>query len=544
MLANNKECKLLLQEMAFMQEQIYREFMNGTHESIIATAQQMFNRNKEMEKKYSFEAFQTLVRAEILNPEDISGRQFELAMFGVAMSTLYMVYTIGAEGESDKIELYTSSYQVLNSLATSGSLISKKEALPVELNKFKLHLTDSKKISKALKDGMKVPAVRLEPHIVGSDTKFKGQIPKTPIDLNRCFVIPVKVVDICMGLVNNLLQSNLMRVIQGDKVRVVTKDLNILKSIYKEDRAKKLVNFIHNPLTNTFYVPSVGASIHTAGVTNINLMTLDAIQPATLGEVDLTDLNVDLTLARGFYEKSVRKMKQLELKKLSGVLGIDITGDTVPAMKYKCLSIEKYDQEYYVLMKENKDIFKVDEFRALPNKLGSLYDDVPIPLNKDELKELMGTGIFKVVITKRTGGLSTMIVTNSRQELEKMYGRSYIGKYESLRVRITRIREILAKYKGDIVSVKDLEKIEKLFRVDIPLDIAIPKTSLLEFLLAKENMIEQRKTVVNNPEYVRVKNCVARIDKDGNPKDFYKQIDLRSVVSITRLSDITKKEVK
>ena len=49
--------------------------------------------------------------------------------------------------------------------------------------------------------------------------------------------------------------------------------------------------------------------------------------------------------------------------------------------------------------------------------------------------------------------------------------------------------------------------------------------------------VEMRKTVVKQPHLVTVRSCESKLDNEGNPVAFYKNIDIKSIISITRLSD-------
>ena len=71
-----------------------------------------------------------------------------------------------------------------------------------------------------------------------------------------------------------------------------------------------------------------------------------------------------------------------------------------------------------------------------------------------------------------------------------------------------------------------------------------PAEEVLKVIRLYELDIENRKTVVKQPHLVTVRSCESKLDTDGNPVAFYKNIDLKSIISITRLSDGVQSKAK
>lgn len=539
MLLKNRQCQLLNQKLPNVQKSICMGYLSKSVEeqkkdSMLGILQKLFSVDSDLMYKYASESYKLFVTNNMCTADIWTKRYFEFAVYGMALSNLYLGYDI----EKATMKLYTSSFSILSDMAGKGQLIQNKEPLAIDMQKFKSVLSVGKKLGDSISDGGKLQAVRLDPVISGSNVKFKGQIPRSQLDLNKTYLIPVTCMNTCMALLSEYLLNNLLEIGQGDKVRVVTKNVDILKQVYGIERATELNRFVPNPYIGHFYLPSVGASRYTLGVTNIKLEEVDYIKRVPLGTVDLSDVDTNLSLARSYYISCVKKMKIAELRKLASILGIDSEGATAVTLRAKCVAVRYMDRQYYELMKNNTDLFNIEDFKSQRNKFGALTDNVQVPNTLVGLEELLKTGIFKIVLTSKKGGMSTMIVTSNPSEVRRIYGVNYIGRYESEGVRLRAVRGVLSRYPREVVSVKDCTKLESLYRIGLDVTKEHTKTDLLNDIAERLENVSNRTTYIGNTETLTVRSCNATISEDGFSKDFYKQVNLESIVSLTRLSRV------
>jgi hypothetical protein len=567
MLLSSNKCSLCNQQIAHLQDKYAKEFLakdNREPSSILLDLFSILNTNEEIRTGFLSEAYNVLVGNNVISADLANKSITELAVYGFAMCSMFLVVTPAKEeivseagkviqkASPDKFELHTSSYSLLVKLVSEGVLVGAREPIQIELSKFLNRLTSSANIRPALQKGSNLVTVRLEATTNGRETKLVGKAPRSAINLRESIIIPIKSLESAMKLFTSYISEHLVEVGMEDKVRFVTKNKQVLSSIYSEERANQLCSYTYNSLTNNMYVPFVGASIYTAGVTSINLPMVDYVRKASLTEVDLGDIRVNIGLAPNYFTAMVKHLKKAQLVELATYLGVE-NADTLPvkALRESCLTSSKvkYDKDMYVTMKALPNLFNLDEFKNQKSKIGVLNEEEELPKTRDELYNLMRTGIFKVTKYDRSGKMKVLTVTSSAKELERVYGRNYVGKYEGVKVRALHVRALIDKVKGDIVPKKRLQLWESTYKLGLPTDADTDKFVLSEILSNIETASSERRTVVNNPEYVLVRNCSIAPNDENKARSFYKQLDLASIVGITRLSTVSEakkpeKEVK
>ena len=546
MLFNNHICSVQSQNFKLMQSQHMQKSIPGSNISVLMTLNQMFSANNNLAYAFASEAYKLFVGQKRCTESDFQDSYGLLATYGVALSSFFFGYELS----TGKMSLYTSSMSLLKQLATQNCLKGKKQPIAIELQDIEKKLYESDRIKKSIKDGNKLVSVRLDSSIVGTNVVFTPTIPRSAIDLNEFLIVPFIAVNEAMSMLNGVLQERVLRITQGDKVRVVTKNIELLTSIYGQSRAQYLVSQLPDARVLRFYVSSLGASIYTAGITNIHLENVDSIELVnSLADVDLSEIKLDYSQAKDFFLDSVKKLPAKDIHIIAEELNAQQYNSNAKEAKKEIVEIVDclYDREVYDFMKSHPQYFNIEAYKQLPSKFGDKYEELPIPSSIDELKSLLNKGVYKVLVNNRTGSLSTIICSNDTKCLEKIYGKKYFRNYESEGNRLRAMEKVIKTKYPKQISAKDICRLRDKYNLgyicsEVNLEVNAPdemadSTLVLESINRYFQEIEMRKTVVKQPHLVTVRSCESKLDNEGNPVAFYKNIDIKSIISITRLSD-------
>lgn len=550
MLANNHICKVQSQNFKLLQQQWMQTNLQGDSISVLMPLKNMFANNPTMTSQFATEAFKLFSSRGLCKQSDFSDCYEQLATYGVTMSNFFMSLNL----DTGNFGLYTSSYSILEMLAHQGILKPKKDIITTELEKFKEVLVTGNRIRNSMSKGGMIQAVRLEPEVQGNSVTFTATVPRSQLDMLREIIVPFQGMDFAMQYINKILQEKILRFTMGDKVRVVTKNYAILSMIYGEERAKYLISRAYDARTSSFYVPSVGASIYTSGLTNLSLIDIDKIEVIqSIQDIDLSDIKVDYTKAKDYYKQCIELMSVDQLRILAarvtqnGVVPHDSELSTFLTGEFMNVA---YDRDIYDLMKSNPDLFNLANYGSLQSKYGTNFEYLNVPTSKQEFEELLKTGAFKVLITKRNGSMSTIICSNSPSVLAKVYGKDYYKIYESEGTKLKGLDFCLRssnRYPDGIITIGELRHERNRYGLDYVFDSFIPEDDendskpikislLMPELMDRLGKVESRKTVVKQPNLVTVRSLESYTDEVGYPKNYYKNIDLSCVISIIKLS--------
>lgn len=529
MLADNRICKVQSQFFPVLEKQYFDSYaLNQNDCRVLMPLSSMFNFNREMCTWFASTAKDAFISLGICDESIWKSNYWQLAHYGVFLSNFVFAYNLKEQDASKKFRLYTSSITLLKDLARRGLLHSKKGSIDIELDKIENEFYSSKKISNTLKDGKKIFSVRIDFEI-GSEGKpiFYPTVPKSMINLDDYIFAPVQAVVQAQQSLTQLLLGGMYKVICGTKERFVTLNDQILSSIYGSDRARFLTTQRKDALTDSYYVPSVGASIYTAGVTNIKITDIDLIVPVqSIVEIDLSELKLDFSmLPEYFMEKLLKADKRavdvvsiyfdIDSKELSFEENINIIKDKVR----HCSSAELWK-----FMKQHQAIFNTAEYLQLPNKYGSEYTRVNIPRTKEELDKLLKAGVFKILTQKRNGSFSTIIGTNSSAELKRILGDNYFAEYEATGTKLRYLRDNIDKVPNIYDTCKGLGLEDVCPNINTPLEEVKHNIDLA----LTDN--EFRKTVIKQPHLSLVRNCQAT-DKNN----YYAYVDVKNIVDLVCL---------
>lgn len=545
MLSNNHICSVQAQNFKLMQNQHMQKVIPASNVSVLLTLGEMFATSHNLAYAYACEAYKIFVAQKRCTESDFQSSYNLLANYGVALSGMFFAYEL----KTGKMALYTSSVSLLKQLATRNFLKGKKQPIAIELQDIEKKLYESDRIKKSIKEGNKLISVRLDSEVVGTNVVFVPTIPRSAIDLNEFVIVPFDAVNEAMSILNAVLQERVLRITQGDKVRVVTKNIQVLTSIYGAARAQYLISQVPDARVLRFYIPSLGASIYTSGITNIHLEAIDSIEiVGSLAEIDLSEIKLDYSQAKDFFLATLKKLPAKDIHIIAEELSTQQYNATAKDSKKEITEIVDclYDREVYDFMKAHPQYFNIGLYKNLPSKFGDKYEDVAVPNSIEDLRALLNTGVYKVLVNNRTGSMSTIIGSNDTKCLEKIYGKKYFRNYESEGNRLRALKnEVTKRFSDGLTDDKLIKVCDKYGLRHLANEVGgfdsntklYPANELLKVIRLYEADVEQRKTVIKQPHLVVVRSCESKLDNEGNPVAFYKNIDLKSVISITRLSD-------
>lgn len=544
MLFNNHVCKVQSQYFKQMQEKHMLTNLRGDNISVLMPLSAMLSQNSNMAYDFACESYKLFVSKGFCRTEIFNTNYYQLAVYGVAMSNFF----IGYNTETGSSDLYTSSYYLLTQLATRGILMGKRAAIASEMATLEDALVTGSRIPKSLKDGDRIQAVRLDYEYSNGRLVFKPTIPRSQLDLAKFCIIPLQAVEQAMCMLNEQIQDKVLEVTMGDKVRYITKSVPILSMIYGEQRARYLISANYDARTFRFNAPSVGASIYSTGITNIDLATIDKIRVVeSVIDIDLSEVKLDTSRANEFIKSSLPSLNERAIRDVAEYLGINIRNisgiDVVQTFKNGLSNVPSY--KAYEAIKEFPQYFDMRKFKGMTPKYSS-GEQVPIPETFEEFEALLKTGIFKVMMRTRKGGTVSVVCTNSAKELAAIYGDNYYAKFESEGNRLRRLDYIVkTKYPNGVstdVLIKLMRSLnvvnvaQSLYSIVDDHDTDFVTYDIVHTAIARElYYVKERTTVIKQTDLITVRSCECDVD-NPNPSSYYKNISPRAVTSIMRVT--------
>lgn len=558
MLYYNKTANLEKQMMVQDTDKFFNAFLQGNTSCILPSIRDLATRNQNLAYSLAAEVYKIFIEKKWMSPSDWSAKYYTLVAYGFLMCDLAFIYN----PDNEKFELHTSSVSMIQKLAAQGYIegATKKDAAELSVQKAVDALSGNKKIFASLKKDNVIQTVRLDPSMNGRDLKFKITVPRSQVDIVKTMIVPFTCYMQVIKDLQSLFKRGFIRVTmnEGEKVRVVTLNQELLSKIYTPDRVNQLSGFAPNAYMKSFYVPSVGASVYSLGVTNIKPETIDKLEMVNLKDIDLSEVNVDYTMVRPYFIQQVKGLNLQQLKTLIKNLAIPVDASFTRS-KAGCISLlenwvytsqdaKAYESNLYLLMKESP-FFDISGLSNMQNIYGNMMQQVNYPGSPAGLAQLLNTGVFRITTRRRAGSMSTHIVTNNPTELKRILGDDYFARFESYGVKLNYAMNLVVavgkKYGSNIPLKKESDIYSKLAEFDIYLpDEDKEKVLTYEDLYvvlnkAKANEVDANKTVVSQAHLVVARNCQAWYSpEEQKAYDYYKNIDPNSIVSIVRLSEV------
>ncbi len=540
-------------------DKFFNAFLQGNTSCILPSIRDLATRNQNLAYNLAAEVYKIFVGKKWMKPSDWSTKYYTLVAYGFLMCDLAFIYN----PDNEKFELHTASVSMVQKLASQGYIegATKKDAAELSVQKAVDALSGDKKILTSLKKDNVIQTVRLDPSMNGRDLKFKITVPRSQVDIVKTMIVPFTCYMQVIKDLQALFGRGFIRVTmnEGEKVRVVTLNQELLSKIYTPERVSQLSGFTPNAYMKSFYVPSVGASVYSLGVTNIKPETIDKLEMINLRDIDLSEVNVDYTMVRPYFIQQLKGLNLQQLKTLIKNLAIPVTDAGFTRSKTGCISIlenwvytsqdaKAYESNLYTLMKESP-FFDISGLSNMQNTYGNMMQQVSYPGSPAGLSQLLNTGVFRITTRRRAGSMSTHIVTNNHTELKRILGDDYFVKFESYGVRLNYAMNLVVamgkKYgsKTPLKGESDIYTKLSEFGIYLP-DEDKEKMLTYEDLYAflnktKADEVDANKTVVSQAHLVVARNCQAWYSpEEDKPYDYYKNIDPNSIVSIIRLSNV------
>lgn len=539
-------------------DKFFNAFLQGSASCILPSIRDLATRNQNLAYNLAAEVYKIFIEKKWMNPSDWSAKYYTLVAYGFLMCDLAFIYN----PDNEKFELHTSSVSMIQRLASQGYVegATKKDAAELSVQKAVDALSGNKKILASLKKDNTIQTVRLDPSMNGRELKFKITVPRSQVDIVKTMIVPFTCYMQVIKDLQSLFKRGFVRVTmnEGEKVRVVTLSHGLLSKIYTPDRVNQLSGFAPNAYMKSFYVPSVGASVYSLGVTNIKPETIDKLEMVNLKDIDLSEVNVDFTMVRPYFIQQLNNLNLQQLKTLIKNLAIPVDASFTRS-KAGCISFlenwvytsqdaKAYESNLYLLMKESP-FFDISGLSNMQNIYGNMMQQVNYPGSPAGLAQLLNTGVFRITTRRRAGSMSTHIVTNNHTELKRILGDDYFARFESYGVKLNYAMNLVVavgkKYGSNTPLKKESDIYSKLAEFDIYLpDEDKEKVLTYEDLYvvlnkAKANEVDANKTVVSQAHLVVARNCQAWYSpEEQKAYDYYKNIDPNSIVSIIRLSEV------
>lgn len=537
MLYGNEECKQALSMAVSTQSRCTMKELQSGSNYVVGNIFDLVRVNPQIGVLLASEAHAGLVGAEIIpdNDEIWENNYSQLIVYGLALSGLFYVYDI----EKGSLSLHTSSISLVSSLLDAGKLEASKGRLLQD--DYQRWIKQISSIRTTFKDGNTIRTLRLELQPSG---KYTVTIPRSCINFLEQPIIPYDVMQNELRSIITLSGSNLLKVTMGDKVRFVSTNQSILEKVYGAKRALSLLKMTEGMKMgdSSVYLPSVGASVHTPGLTCIDLISVDFITGASLEEVDLSEVSINYDKAKPFLLSKLNAQTIPDILRVFNIPKEIMAGkNTTEVKEYltACI-IRTFDTDVY------EAIFKLgyseEEYNAFSTPLGDCYQEVDVPSSVSALRARLDTGVYKIIYTKRDGKFGTLIGTNCGKLLREVYGKGYMRKFESEGVRLSKVlHKVMQTNTVEVESVTTLCE-------NLGLDVLAEEIKQ-KFLLSKEisseevvsiierhiDGVESRKTTKPNPDNVLIRNCFATTE-GGVSNNYYRSIDFRTICAIYKMS--------
>lgn len=537
MLYENEDCKKALSMAVSTQSRCtMRELQSGSN-YVVGNIFDLVRVNPEIGVLFVNEAHACLVGAEIIpDTDEIWEKHYsQLIVYGLALSSLFYVYDTTKDG----LSLHTSSISLIKSLLDAGKLeASKGRLLQDEYQRWVKQISS---IGTTFKEGNTVRTLRLELQPSG---KYTVTIPRSCVNFLEQPIIPYDVLTNELRSIVTLSASNLLKITMADKVRFVSTNQSILEKVYGAKRALSLLKMTEGMQMgdSSIYLPSVGASVHTPGLTCVDLISVDFITGASLEEVDLSEVSINYDKAKPFLLSKINAQTIPDILRVFNIPKETMAGKSTADIKEyltACI-IRTFDADVY------NAIFRLgyseEEYSSFSTPLGDCYQEVDVPSSASALRARLDTGVYKIIYTKRDGKFGTLIGTNCGKLLREVYGKGYMRKFESEGVRLSKVL-----HKVMQTNTVEVDYVATLCE-NLGLDILAEEIKK-KFLLSKEvsseevvsiverhiDGVESRKTTKPNPDNVLIRNCFATTE-GGVSNNYYRSIDFRTICAIYKMS--------
>lgn len=462
---------------------------------------------------------------------------------------------VDTETENEKkwfpTALFTRSEKILTYLEQNGQL-----ANPLNVTMKKLNSKKETSIPKGL-----MPVVRLDPvSSEGGKPIFEAKIPQKSLDAGggrQYALIPVG----AYYMFANMLKTEGLKTpmyfeadsIIGKKASKIATSPMIYGKVYSQsgfsneeifaNLKRMVVGF--DITTQRFYAYNLEESFHNYGVISFRPEMLNALKPIDLKDIDNSRHTINYPLVRAVYKTKIRNLTEESAEEVA----LDNFSSYANLYDFKEALILRgnrmSNKELFTLMKQNPLIFgdldeEVEKHKQF--QLKYLKDLRPVELpnsnaeRRDLLETLLRTGVVRITAKRKTSNsILEVYATNSIEVLTQILGDDYVQKYETVRIRLHKAKDILesqdnisrSDFEGLLVTYNIRENIMSEM-VDLEMTPTMPSSSLVPFFdNAIERLIEASKARNISPTNILYRNIYA-----GDHKELYGNVDASNLIDI------------
>lgn len=308
---------------------------------------------------------------------------------------------------------------------------------------------------------------------VGPETfDFKAVNHRKVLDNETVIFIPYIACVRLMKMIESFLSSGaVLKVKQDyngtDKTRYITRNESVLAKFCDSPEAVKGLEPSFFPLKAFFYAPVLGAPSTTAMVTNVKLFNLCEVKKIKADRVSALGISKPTDPMRSIVEDRVFAQNMSSLVMNNPYAAAKVV-DNLPKGTEFFSKIDNVSQIYESVFSKYlhglSDKEREEAIAAVPNVSEEVQNIMSVfegskgrVLDRSEyenlysLKELLRNHVCRFIIRKKDCSLSSMLGTNNKQILSKVYGEDYFAAYESAGARLYRVLDEVDSGK-DIVS--------------------------------------------------------------------------------------------
>lgn len=478
-------------------------------------------------------------------PPKIEGLDALILYTGLLTKGLTVGVTLTPEGKREK-SFYTRDTDLLEELVKAGA-ISNEEKLLEDLKKGS--------IEKKLGTGLKKAALayaRLDLEQVHGDTiSFKYVLPRFRQDqgsmsfklypytgvyassavlYNEIKKAQVRVTSAYPEVVSSIVgvtPESVLQVYKGLKVSM--QDIEEVKALVTA-RSSAQVGWMCEK--NSIKCFDIESSLYDIGTININIFDITGLQVVKPTQISTKVSLVDTGDLKSIYRTRINSWRLAQYE----VFSYCDTSEAANIPERKGI-LRKWQQDL-----SNLQLYSVME--SLPDLFGDLQKGLAakyrlkgveeknlevVELEEDymkrvdQLKELMSTGVVKLVATSKKGRDKQYLCTDDEDLLRKKLGANYAKKYESVRTRLYLARREAEETGADLVTTLYAYNLEGRIP-DLDSLVGLP---LAEQLSQLDEVPMKTRAKSSNVYLVPFKRLTAT-----GEDDFYGSIDVRSIISL------------
>jgi hypothetical protein len=294
----------------------------------------------------------------------------------------------------------------------------------------------------------------------------------------------------------------------------------------------------YDPIRQRYTLYDLESSVYSLGLASFRPEMLNYVKIINPHSINTACHNVDFDVLRQIFATRIRALKAAQLDAFKY---IDLSSYANMTDKQNALieQAEKEDNRKLLsLMQAHPEIFgdineALEKRRRIMPKFLKGFQPVELPNTEQErvalLRDLLSKGVVQFVTTTKDGRVSGKLASNNSKVLERIYGKDYVQKYETVSLRIKEVKAAIER--GEVKSRKEAEELAVKFNILPSIDateyLKGGKATLAALDTAIKELEEKSASRTRNPAYVLYRNLKAE-----NSDNFYGQVNVNSLISV------------